>query len=64
MHETAILTIWFATHIAGVILTLLMPMMFPDAPQRVNSRDNVVQLTACENLEGGHVLMVYRDRAA
>ena len=64
MHEMTVLTIWFAINIAGVILTMLMPRIFPDAPRKVEKRDNVVQMSAYENLEGGSLLMVYDDKAA
>lgn len=64
MHDMTSLTIWFAANIAGVILTMLMSRIFPDAPRKVEKRDNLVQMSAYENLEGGSMLMIYGDKAA
>lgn len=38
MHEVAILAIWFSFTIAGMILTILMPHIFPDSPGKMESR--------------------------
>ncbi len=64
MHEMTSVMIWFALYVAGAILTMLMPRVFPDAPGKVEERDNVVQMSAYESLEGGNILMVYGDKAA
>lgn len=64
MHEMTSVTIWFALYVAGAILTMLLPRIFPDAPGKGEERDNVVQMPAYERLEGGNILMVYGDKAA
>jgi len=63
MHEMTVLTIWFAINIAGVILTILMPRIFPDAPHGAEARDNVAHRSSYEDLEGDHMSIVYGDKA-
>ncbi|MBK9307502.1 MAG: hypothetical protein IPM58_10540 [Nitrospira sp.] len=64
MHESAIVVIWFALQIAGFILTMLMPQIFPDAPREVEEQNNVLPMSTYEKLEEGSLLMVYGDKAA
>jgi hypothetical protein len=64
MHEMTILTIWFASHVAGGILTMLMPRIVPDAPQKVEERERLARLSTFEHLEGDSMSMAYGNKAA
>ena len=64
MHETTILVTWLVLHVAGGIVTMLMPWIFPDTPRQVEERDNVLQMSACPKVEDGSLLMVCGDKAA
>ncbi|MBX3318452.1 MAG: hypothetical protein KF876_05955 [Nitrospira sp.] len=64
MHETTILVTWLVLHVAGGIVTLLMPWIFPDTSRQVEERDNVLPISAYEKLEESSPLMVYGDKAA
>ena len=64
MHEMTALTIWFAINIAGVILTMLMPRIFPNAPHGAEAQDSVAHRSSYEDLEGDRMSIVYSDKAA
>jgi hypothetical protein len=64
MHEMTALTIWLALTIAGMMLTLLMPRIFPDAPHGAEARDNSAHRSSYEDLEGDRMSIVYGDKAA
>lgn len=50
MGDMVILVIWFASIIAGMILTLLMPIMFVDSYAKETTQDERVQVTSREIL--------------
>ncbi|GKS65650.1 hypothetical protein YTPLAS72_29540 [Nitrospira sp.] len=64
MHDMAVLMIWFGINIAGVILTLCLPQIFPDAPGGEVLRDEVVHLAPCEGFEGERMSILYGEKAA
>lgn len=64
MHDMAVLMIWCASNIAGVILTLCLPHIFPDAPGGEKVRDEVVHLAPYEGFEGERMSVLYGDKAA
>ena len=64
MHEMIALTIWFELTIAGMMLTLLIPRIFPDAPHGAEVRDNSAHRFSCEDQEVDRMSIVYGDKAA
>lgn len=64
MHDMAFVIIWFAVNIAGVILTMLLPWIFPDAPAGEKARDEVVNLSPYGGFEGERRSILYSDKAA
>lgn len=64
MHDMAVLMIWFAMNIAGVILTMCLPQIFPDAPSGEEVRDEVVHLAPYEGFEGERMSIIYGEKAA
>ena len=50
MGDTVILVIWFASIIAGMILTLLKPVMFADSYAKEATQDERAHVTSREIL--------------
>ena len=50
MGDMVILVIWFASIIAGMILTLLMPIMFADSYAKETTQDERTHVTSREIL--------------
>jgi hypothetical protein len=63
MHEVAILAIWFSFTIAGMILTILMPHIFPDSPGKNGEQDQLVRVSSEDGLQG-HRIAIGRVRKA
>lgn len=49
MAELAVLAIWFASVIAGMVLTMLMPHIFPDLPAHQTMLDKTAGLSSPAN---------------
>jgi hypothetical protein len=50
MSDMAILAVWFASIIAGMMLTLLMPVMFADSHVKEAPQDECAHVTSQEIL--------------
>jgi hypothetical protein len=50
MHEIAILIIWFSSIIAGMMLTMLLPHIFPEASGNGERQDELVPMSSEEEL--------------
>lgn len=50
MGDMATLAVWFASIIAGMILTLLMPVMFTDSHAKEATQDERAHVTSQEIL--------------
>ena len=64
MHDMEVLMIWCASNIGGVILTMCLPQIFPDAPGGKEVRDEVVHLAPYEGFEGERMSILYSEKAA
>jgi hypothetical protein len=64
MHEVAILTIWFALNIAGMMVTMLMSHVFSDSPRSRRKHDQLVQVPSGEGLTEERTAMVRMGKAA
>ena len=64
MHEVAALTIWFSANIAAMMLTMLLPHIFPDTPGNRARRDQLVRVPAEEGISEENAAMVEIGKAA
>lgn len=64
MHDMEVLMIWFAMNIAGVILTMCLPQIFPDALGGKDVRDEVMHLASYEGFEGERMSILCDKKAA
>lgn len=56
MHELEIVTIWFSLYIVGILLTLLMPTLFPELSRIEKKQDDRICVASYEGSEGQKTL--------
>jgi len=64
MHEGAVLTIWFALNIAGMMLTMMMPHIFADARGTGRKHDQLARVPSEEGTLEERAAMVRIGKAA
>lgn len=64
MHEVAVLTIWFALNIAGMLLTMFLPHIFADARGTGRKLDQLVRVPSEEDILDERAAMVRIGKAA
>ena len=64
MHEVAVLIIWFALNIAGMMVTMFLPHIVADSSKSGNTRDQLGQVRSAEGMAEERVAMVRMGKAA
>jgi hypothetical protein len=64
MHEVAVLTIWFALNIAGMMLTMLMSHICADSPGSRRKHDQLVRVPSEDGITEERTAMVRMGKAA
>jgi hypothetical protein len=64
MHEVAVLTIWFSSIIAGMMVTMLLPHIFPEAPGNKERQDQFVPVPSEEGLRERRASEIHVGKAA
>ncbi len=64
MYESAVLAIWFSSIIAGAVITMLIPNIFPGATENRRRQDQLVQMSSEEALQRTRVSQAWIERAA
>lgn len=57
MHEMAILVVWFSVNIGGMILTMFIPHLFPDAPKSEEQHGRVAHVPSRDSRQEQPVLV-------
>jgi hypothetical protein len=64
MHEVAVLTIWFALNIAGMMLTMLMSHIFSDPPGSRRKHDHLVRVPSGDGITEERIAMARMGKTA
>jgi hypothetical protein len=64
VHEAALLTIWFSSTIAGMLITILMPHIITEVTGNGRSQNQPVPISSDESLQRQRTEETWIERAA